>query len=232
MSKNQIEDPEFGVVKVRRSHLANRLKLKVDQSGKLQVSMPLGVPLFFAKRFIDESRDFVRKSLSKVQQTKATLRHGDLIGKTHKLHIGYGTKFSSKIVGTTFLIEVPKDALVESAQVQDFIKQEALKALRLQSKAYLSRRLKAVAEQYGFSYTKLRFANAGTRWGSCSSSGTISLNIWLMQLPLELIDYVIVHELCHTRELNHSANFWSQVEIILPNFKQLRSSLKQQQPYL
>lgn len=232
MLKNELIDPEFGTIKIRRSHLASRLKLKVDQTGRLQVSMPLGVPLFFVKRFINESRDFIRRSLSKVNQTKATLKHGDLIGKTHKLTIGYGSKFSAKIVNTTFLVEVPRESQVESQQVQDFIKQEALKALRLQAKSYLSRRLQAVAENYGFTYEKLRFTNAGTRWGSCSSTGTISLNIWLMQLPFDLIDYVLVHELCHTRELNHSANFWAQVESILPNYKLLRASLKQQQPYL
>jgi len=232
MPKNELADPEFGTVKIKRSRLATRLKLKVDQTGNLQISLPPRVPLFLAKRFLDESRDFVRKSMASANEHKAVLKHGDLIGKTHKLIIGRGVKFDSRVMQTNLVVQIPREVEIESTEVQSFIKQEALKALRVQAKAYLSRRLQSLATDYAFNFSKIRFANAGTRWGSCSSNGTISLNIWLMQLPLELIDYVLIHELCHTRELNHSQDFWAEVQAILPNYKQLRTALKQQQPYL
>lgn len=232
MPNTEITDPEFGNIKVRRSSLATRLKLKMDQTGRLQISLPTGVPLFLAKRFLNESRDFIRTNLQKIAKPQAILKDGDLIGKTHKLSVVYGQKLSSRIIQTTLVVEIPGGSNVESADIQNFIKQEALKALRLQAKSYLSRRLQTLANEHDFSFTKIRFTNAGTRWGSCSSAGTISLNIWLMQLPFELIDYVLIHELCHTRELNHSKNFWGHVHSILPNYKQLRIKLKQQRPYL
>lgn len=232
MPKNLIIDPEFGEVKVRRSALATKLKLKIDQSGKLLISLPSFAPLFIAKRFLNDSRGFVRESMAQVRSQRAVLKNGDLIGKSHTLQVKAGSSKSSKIVGTTIIIELPSGAIIESNESQDFIKQEALKALRIQAKAYLSRRLDTIALNNSFYYSKLRFTTAGTRWGSCSSSGTISLNIWLMQLPFDLIDYVLVHELCHTKELNHSADFWNLVESISPNYKQHRKLLKAQQPYL
>lgn len=65
-----------------------------------------------------------------------------------------------------------------------------------------------------------------TRWGSCSSKGNLNFNGHLINLPLELVDYVIVHELCHLKQLNHSPAFWALVEDILPNFRHLRRQLK------
>ncbi|HXH27008.1 MAG TPA: M48 family metallopeptidase [Candidatus Acidoferrum sp.] len=105
-----------------------------------------------------------------------------------------------------------------------------LKALRKKAKEFLPSRLQQLAAKHGFSYQKSRLSSAGTRWGSCSSRGTISLNIYLMTLPSELIDYVIIHELCHTKHMNHSRSFWQLVAAYCPDYKQLRRLLKQHRP--
>lgn len=225
-------DPEFGAITLRRSHLARRVKLKMDTAGQLSISLPLGVPKFFAKRLVNQSRDFIREHRAKFNQERAVLNHGDIIGKTHRLHIAPGESYASRLVGTTLQITLPHAQVIGSNESQNFIKEAALKALRVQAKSYLSRRLQTLADTHGFRYTKLRFNTAGTRWGSCSSRQAINLNIWLMQLPFELIDYVLVHELCHTHHMNHSADFWTLVESILPHYRDLRQTLKQQQPYL
>ncbi len=188
-------------------------------------------PLFLAKQLLESSREDIRSNLNKLSEKRTVLRAGDLIGKTHKLMIAAGNEYKSRVIGTALEITLPSYENPESAESQKFIRAAALKALRTQSKAYLTRRLKQLAETYGFGYERLRFTNAGTRWGSCSSSGTISLNIWLMQLPFELIDYVLIHELCHTKQMNHSPNFWHLVETIMPDFKARRRALKAQQPY-
>ena len=107
---------------------------------------------------------------------------------------------------------------------------EAKKALRKKAKNDLPVRLEQLAAQCGFVYKKSRLSSAGTRWGSCSSQGTISLNIYLMSLPKELIDYVIIHELCHTKHMNHSPQFWQLVAAHCPEFKLLRRRLKQHHP--
>ncbi len=227
-----LQDEEFGTVTIRRSALSRHIKLKIDQRGGIVVSMPMRTPLFLAKSLLAQSRAQIRKHLSQSTSNQATLLHGDLIGKTHRLIVSTGDEFTSRLQGTELHVTIPVAAQQHEQTAQTFIKQAALKALRVQAKAYLSRRLEALGQQGGFNFVAIRFSNAGTRWGSCSNSGTISLNIWLMQLPFELIDYVLIHELCHTRHMNHSSLFWGAVEQLLPDYRERRKALKLQRPYL
>ena len=88
-------------------------------------------------------------------------------------------------------------------------------------------RLKYLADGYGYSYNRVFIRNQKTRWGSCSAKNNISLNIKLVILPDELMDYVILHELVHTRKKNHSKEFWEEMDKLVENSKQLRSRLRQ-----
>ena len=81
------------------------------------------------------------------------------------------------------------------------------KALRAEAKAWLIPRLKELADKHGFTYNKVFIKNNVSNWGSCSVKGNINLNMQLMRLPEELRDYVILHELCHLRQLNHGEEF-------------------------
>jgi predicted metal-dependent hydrolase len=232
LAHSQIIDVEFGAVAVRRSKLSRHIKLKIDARGSISVSMPMRAPLFLAKTLIAQSRPQIRTHLAKAGEDRALLMHGDVIGKSHRLAISEAEVFGSRLIGTFLHVTVPYSTPHDSHEAQLFIKEAALKALRTQSKAYLTRRLEALATEHGFRYQTIRFSNAGTRWGSCSTNGTISLNIWLMQLPFTLIDYVLIHELCHTRHMNHSARFWELVESILPDYRVRRTALKAQHPYV
>jgi predicted metal-dependent hydrolase len=103
-------------------------------------------------------------------------------------------------------------------------------ALRMEAMSFLPKRLSFLAEKFGYSYEKVRFSHSSGRWGSCSTSGTISLNIAMMKLPFELIDYILLHELSHTTQMNHSEKFWKQVEASDPLYKQHRAALKKESP--
>ena len=94
------------------------------------------------------------------------------------------------------------------------------------AKAYLSTRLNTLAKRHGFQYKKISFKSMMTRWGSCSAKNNISLNILIAQLPKELQDYIILHELLHTRIKNHSKAYWAELDILVGNAKMVDSMLK------
>src|SRR5690606_2555985 len=87
-------------------------------------------------------------------------------------------------------------------------------------------RIKKYSSQIGSSPNKVAVKEQKTRWGSCSSKGNINLNWRLAMAPISIIDYVIVHELCHLKVMNHSKEFWKQVELILPDYIERREWLK------
>ena len=91
------------------------------------------------------------------------------------------------------------------------------KALRHEAKRLLPDRLIALADRYRFTCTGVRIMNSKTRWGSCSTRKTINLSLSLMLLPWHLIDYVLLHELCHTVEMNHSDRFWKLLNGVTDN---------------
>lgn len=100
------------------------------------------------------------------------------------------------------------------------------KILMKRAKDYLPYRLEYYAKLYGYAYDHCRLSHAATRWGSCSSNRTISLNIGLMQVPEPLRDYVIIHELAHLNHMDHSEAFWAEVGAHDPRYKEHRRKLK------
>lgn len=95
-----------------------------------------------------------------------------------------------------------------------------------QAKAIIPERVQHFAGLIGVSYGRITIRHQKTRWGSCSSAGNLNFNCMLMTTTPELIDYVVVHELCHRKQMNHSPLFWAEVEKILPDYRELRSELK------
>lgn len=224
-----IEDKEFGTITVRRSALASHVRIRVAPNGTLRASLPMYAPLFMIKRLLKTSREELRQLLED-QQPKQTFSDGMQIGKSHTLVIRPGSQISAERHGQQIIVQLPSEAHLNSPEAITHIRQAVQVALRIEAKNYLPRRLAYLASQLGCDYEKVRFSHASGRWGSCSSNGTISLNIALMKLPHELIDYVLVHELSHTKQMNHSDAFWRLVAIGDPKYKLHRKILKTHTP--
>ena len=177
-----IEDPEFGEIVVRKNALSKAVRFSVSTSGRLQMSVPKYASQFLIKRFLNSSRETIRKQLP---------------------------------------IKDPATQRARDAKK---------KILMKKAKEYLPYRLEYFAKKYGYTYDRLRFSHANTRWGSCSSNRTISLNIGLMQVPEPLRDYVLLHELAHLNHMDHSPAFWAEVGEHDPHYKDHRRRLKQFSP--
>lgn len=106
------------------------------------------------------------------------------------------------------------------------------RALVAQAKQLLPRKAAHFAPLVGVSYGRITIRSQHTRWGSCSAKGNLNFNCLLMLAPPEVVDYVVVHELCHRKRMNHSAAFWAEVEKVLPDYRQSKQWLKENGPSL
>ena len=103
---------------------------------------------------------------------------------------------------------------------------EEIQEYKKQAGEYARLKLEHYNQFYNFSYKKITIKNLTSRWGSCSTKGNLNFSYKIILLPQELADYIIVHELCHLGQMNHSKKFWNLVEKMIPNHKELRKKLK------
>jgi len=125
-------------------------------------------------------------------------------------------------------IEWVKKAILKMKEIekQTPAKIDLPKINKTQAKIFLTSQLKFLADKYSFTYNKVSVRNQKTRWGSCSGSNNINLNINLVRLPEELQDYVLLHELVHTKIKNHSRKFWNELDKYVANSKSVAKKLR------
>lgn len=231
-SRSRVIDSEFGVVACRRSSQARFVRIRVSEDGTVRASLPKRAPLYMVQELLDTSRAEIRKLVHEQKAKRVLYQDGMSVGHSHRLRISFEDIDEAKrtLTGQDISIRLPYRYRQDSEATHAFISHQVKRALRREAMAYLPRRLSYLADTFGFVYARERFGNQSGRWGSCSSSGTISLNVALMNLPHELIDYVLIHELAHTRQMNHSPAFWELVERCMPEYKQHRKILKTMSP--
>jgi len=152
--------------------------------------------------------------------------------KTLRLAVPYWISFSEAkeaILSNTKWVHRYITKIKRLEEEHTFLAKSTTHFTRGQARSKLLRRTREIAQTYGYSYNRIFIRSQRTRWGSCSSKNNISLNIKLVKIPEELIDYVIVHELVHTRIKNHKIDFWNEIKVVLPNAKSLDLKLKKYQ---
>ncbi len=147
------------------------------------------------------------------------------------LSAGNNSRYILRYDGTKATLFYPRTINFTDEKTQDLLQRIRVTALRRVAGEYLPQRLGMLAGKYGFSYNAVSLRGSRTRWGSCSNKGNISLSIFLQLLPTHLSDYVMLHELCHTVEMNHKLSFWELMDSVTDGqAKMLRGELKKYKP--
>lgn len=232
IQRQTLQDPEFGEITIKRRANTRSVRIRMGTDGRFVVSCGRLMPLRFIREFMESSRAELRR-MAKNTSVVSPYQQGQTIGRSHRIAVVPTQMVSEPTVTTKrgqIIVKLPPTHQLNDQLVQQQIRAAVIKALRREAKHVLPDRLSQLAAEHGFHYQRVRFSHAGSRWGSCSSAGTISLNIALMKLPDNLINYVLIHELCHTRHMNHSSAFWREVERYDPHFRVHRQRIKQQTP--
>lgn len=222
MAVKLVEIAGIGSVKLTKRRGTRRLRLRMSPSGVV-VSMPTWLPFKAGEKFALEHVEWIEKH----RTPPNFLLPNRTVGKNHVLifKAGSSAKPTVKVTESNVVVSVPVGMTVKSEVVQTAAIRGAKKALKSQE-SILEERLESISKITGLKYKSSRYGYMKTRWGSCRSDKTITLNYHLLELRDELINYVIIHELCHTRYLNHSADFWKLVESFAPNYKAFRKEVK------
>lgn len=195
------------------------------------VNVPFGISQRQVEKFVIEKKDWILQNHVKIQTYEKDTGVGLQIGaevktKLHTLRIEEteGIKPGYKLEGELIRLLIPCGT--EYKKIERIVEKFLVEIYKMESRQYLPKRVQFYAAKCGFKYSDLSFRNNISNWGSCSYDNNISLNVKLMKLPDDVIDYVILHELCHTVEKNHSASFWQLVKKVCPDYEGRRHKLR------
>ncbi|MCC8144610.1 MAG: M48 family metallopeptidase [Tannerellaceae bacterium] len=184
--------------------------------------------------FIREKKEVLKKALIQSSPPFIFNEETRLETFTFSLHIFLTERNNlySTLRDNILHIACPVNTDFKDTLTQKAIRTIIEKALKYEAKRILPARLLQLAQQHNFSFTGVSINSSKKRWGSCSGGKKINLSSSLLLLPPHLIDYVLLHELCHTREMNHSTNFWNQMNLVTHgNAKNLRQEFKSYQTF-
>ncbi len=215
--------PSYHIVQSKRS---KRVYLKMCRRHGLRVVVPRRFNQKEIPALIEKSRLWIEQMWLKIQPVDISLPEElQLLAINQTWNIAYEVadrkNFNTKEIAHRQL-KITGD-INQQLSVLIVLK----KWLKLQAQLYLTARLDELCEMTGLAYTALSIGNANTRWGSCSAKKKISLSLKLLFLPTAVVDYVLLHELCHTVHFNHSKSFWKLLSSFNSNHQELRKALKQ-----
>ncbi len=210
-------DPEIKIVRSRRKTIA----LIVQSDGSLLVRAPLRVTQRQIMDVVQQQAEWVRTRQEAARQRAAAAPpkafvEGEIfnyLGQPYRLVIANAARPALALDAQAGQFRLVRAAQPGAAALFDAW-------YRRQARQVFTERVAFYARQIGLQPQKLRISSARTRWGSCSSRGTLSFTWRLVMAPLPVIDYVVVHELCHLQVRNHSKDFWNKVRAIMPDYKE------------
>lgn len=207
---------------IRRSARARRIRLRVNRDGSVEVVLPLRAPLKGVDGFVKEHEDWIQRTRERFavyhrkKQASGYAVTGCVMfrGRPTEVVVSRtaGARSSARWDRQRFHVSVPDSEPESIAEV-------LASWMRAKAPIFFRERIDVLNHPTGYAWKSLRVADQKTRWGSCSTRGTLSFNWRLLLAPPEVLDYVVIHELAHLREPNHSAAFWKLVAEQCPDYK-------------
>lgn len=210
--------PEPKIIRSRRSSIS----IEINKHGELIVKAPRLIPMFMIDQFIASKKEWIEKTLEKVQKripAKKNYREGEtflFLGQEYQLKFYNGIH----IVAKNGILYFPK-ALAFRMQ------KELHKWYRDQAKDIITKRVMYHAEKMHATYKDIFFSDTSSKWGTCFADNRLQFNWRLVMTPLMVLDYVVIHELTHTTEKHHQDSFWRRVRLFTPAYRQHRKWLEQ-----
>lgn len=231
MSNKVVQLTRIGTVTFSRNKRSKNIKISVKPDKTVLVSFPFFVSGKEAAAFVQRNEDWIKQQQRKFESKKNRIEAGSEIQtKLHTLIFIQGEGNSVLSEGNRIKVIV-KD--FNSEENQKYIESMLTEIYRYEAKKLLPTRLKQLAIKHGFQYNKVTIRNNKRNWGSCSSKNNISLNLQMMKLPVELIDYILLHELLHTKIKNHGPDFWKGLNHLTGGkARQLSKEVKQFSTYI
>lgn len=209
----QITDKDLGEIRLVKNSRARRITVRY-KAGGFHLTHPPGVNLSYIEKVIEEMKPRLLKLKEKVP-----VKHLFMPGKVFQTYSftvevveNNCANFYTRLKDGVLSISCPQNTDFEEVEVQKVIRDHIEKALRYEAKRLFPDMVKNLAQQYDFTLSDVKINKSRTRWGSCSSKKSINLSYYCLLLPAHLLRLIILHELCHTVEMNHSERFWTLLD--------------------
>lgn len=217
--------------KVKKHRLAKHVKLRATDDHGLEITIPTRFNLKEIPNILEEHKTWITKQLSQLR-----IKQVDTLPERIEFHaINETWRVYYVVCDSKFeMIVRPSQEIVLVGKIQDrqVCKDKLITWVKKISKQYLSSQLEKLSLLTGLDFDTVTIRDQTTLWGSCTSKKSISLNYKLIFLPQRLLQYVVIHELCHTKHLNHSDKFWNKVAEFDPEWRTHRRELRHANQYI
>lgn len=208
--------------KVVRSGRNKRISMNISENG-IRISTPKRIPNYVAEKFLNENIEWIEKNYIQYRHEKyRKMKHGEsftILSELFEVEHNYSDSLSVKELDGKFIVDTKIiDSLESRAHLSKYIRKRYGKLIKS--------RVEELAESNGFNFERISIRDQSSRWGSCSSKKNLNFNWRLLFAPIEILDYVIIHELSHTVHMNHSKDFWDLVGKHDENYKENKRWLK------